>query len=47
MSSNQLVTCNCDQNLVFYNIKDSKLLDKINSMCLDLDEVIDIKIFKP
>lgn len=47
MSSNQLVTCNCDQNLVFYNIQDSKWLDKINSKCLYLDEVIDIKIFKP
>lgn len=44
--SHQLVTGNFDQNLSTYNLV-NKQLRKVSSKCLYLDEVIDIKVFKP
>jgi hypothetical protein len=44
---NQIVSCNTDQNLFTYNLTSSSKLVKVSSRCLYLDEVIEIKVFKP
>lgn len=51
-ADNTLLTCNMDQNLCYYRVynkEDSKLfeLELYQNRCLYLDEVIDIKVFKP
>ena len=45
-NKNRLVAVNVDQNLSYYTIG-AKALQKYSSRSLYLDEVIDIKIFKP
>jgi len=48
----RLLTCNFDQNLVAYDLKHCENLQKLklkksSTRCLFLDEVIEMKIFKP
>lgn len=47
LCNNQIISCNTDQNLFTYNLTQSCKLAKVASRCLYLDEVIEIKVFKP